>query len=122
MWGSIMSSGPSSAVITGPSGSGIRVPGRGRILLRRRGGGHGIVARWPMIPAADVPDELVDQAMAVLQGKSREMVIRELQRTVSGHMTHTCLCVSVCVSECVCVCVIEPGREPGSEQSPEQRG
>ncbi len=75
-----MSSGPSSAVLG--SGGGLRVPGRGRILLRRRGGGHGIVARWPVIPAGDVPDELVDQAMAVLQGKSKEMVIRELQKTV----------------------------------------
>ena len=71
-------------MISGASGSGsLRVANRGRILLRRRGGGHGIVTRWPMIPAGDVPDELVDQAMAVLQGKSREMVIRELQRTVS---------------------------------------
>ena len=40
-------------------------------------------ARWPIVPASEVPDDLVDQAMAVLQGKSREAVIRELQRTVS---------------------------------------
>ncbi len=82
-----MSSGPPSSVLG--SGSGIRVPGRGRILLRRRGGGHGIVTRWPVIPAGDVPSELVDQAMAVLQGKSREMVIRELQKTVSAHTLYS---------------------------------
>lgn len=41
------------------------------------------MTRWPMIPAVNVPDELVSQALGVLQGVSREMVIRELQRTVS---------------------------------------
>ena len=56
---------------------------RGRIWLRRRGMGRSLVARWPIVPASEVPDDLVDQAMAVLQGKSREAVIRELQRTVS---------------------------------------
>ena len=45
--------------------------------------GRSLVARWPIVPASEVPDDLVDQAMAVLQGKSREAVIRELQRTVS---------------------------------------
>lgn len=41
-----------------------------------------MIARWPVIPASEVPDDLVDQAMSVLQDKSRETVIRELQRTV----------------------------------------
>ncbi|CAI8024034.1 E3 ubiquitin-protein ligase UBR5 [Geodia barretti] len=51
------------------------------MLLRRRGGGRGLTSRWPLVPASDVPDSLINQAMAVLQGKSREAVIRELQRT-----------------------------------------
>lgn len=80
-----------------------RLASRGRIqLLRRRGSGRGLIARWPIIPAAEVPERLIDQvwppqgrdrtiatavvshvqAMGVLQGKSRESVIRELQRTV----------------------------------------
>lgn len=77
VWGALRSNHP------GSSGSGLRLSNRGRIWLRRRGGARGLIARWPIIPASEVPDELVDQAMSVLQDKSREMVIRELQRTVS---------------------------------------
>ncbi len=77
VWGSLRPNHP------GSSGSGLRLSNRGRIWLRRRGGARGLIARWPIIPASEVPDELVDQAMSVLQDKSRDMVIRELQRTVS---------------------------------------
>lgn len=35
----------------------------------------------PVVPAPYVPEELVSQAQVVLQGKSRNLIIRELQRT-----------------------------------------
>ena len=77
-----------------------RLASRSRMLLRRRGSGRSLGSRWPLVPAADVPNSLINQvgrvtdvlmscdsrdfqAMAVLQGKSRDAVIRELQRTVS---------------------------------------
>lgn len=85
VWGSLRSNH------SGSSGSAIRLSSRGRIWLRRRGGARGLIARWPIIPASEVPDELVDQAMSVLQDKSRDMVIRELQRTVSCFTTITTL-------------------------------
>ena len=34
-----------------------------------------------MVPAQFVPEELITQAQVVLQGKSRNLIIRELQRT-----------------------------------------
>ncbi|KAI6173317.1 E3 ubiquitin-protein ligase UBR5 [Aphelenchoides besseyi] len=34
-----------------------------------------------MLPASSVPEELIAQAQVVLQGKSREVIVRELQRT-----------------------------------------
>ena len=49
-----------------------------------------LLSRVPAIPASDVPEELVEEAMAVLQGKSREVVVRELQRTVSCFFKCTC--------------------------------
>ncbi|CAJ0573357.1 unnamed protein product, partial [Mesorhabditis spiculigera] len=35
----------------------------------------------PLLPASDVPEDLIAQAQVVLQGKSREVIVRELQRT-----------------------------------------
>lgn len=52
-------------------------------------GGHGAgggpaLRRWAQpVNAGEVPNELIEQAAAVLQGKSRDVIIRELQRTVS---------------------------------------
>lgn len=43
-------------------------------------GGAGGGAR-PIVPAPYVPEELVSQAQVVLQGKSRNLIIRELQVT-----------------------------------------
>ncbi|CAD5229165.1 unnamed protein product [Bursaphelenchus okinawaensis] len=34
-----------------------------------------------MLPASSIPEELIAQAQVVLQGKSRELIVRELQRT-----------------------------------------
>ena len=56
-----------------------------RRLIERRHDrlSRALLARVPsFVPAAEVPEDLVEEAMAVLQGKSREVVIRELQRTV----------------------------------------
>jgi E3 ubiquitin-protein ligase EDD1 len=44
-------------------------------------GGTGGGAR-PIVPAPYVPEELVSQAQVVLQGKSRNLIIRELQVTL----------------------------------------
>ena len=58
--------------------------GRRLVVERQRDRlSRALLSRVPAIPASDVPEELVEEAMAVLQGKSREVVIRELQRTVS---------------------------------------
>ncbi|XP_033640318.1 E3 ubiquitin-protein ligase UBR5-like isoform X2 [Asterias rubens] len=55
---------------------------RGRIMrTQSRGRGGVIVGSRPVVPAAVVPEELVSQAQMVLQGKSRGVIIRELQRT-----------------------------------------
>jgi E3 ubiquitin-protein ligase EDD1 len=43
-------------------------------------GGAGGGSR-PIVPAPYVPEELVSQAQVVLQGKSRNLIIRELQVT-----------------------------------------
>ncbi|XP_066269411.1 E3 ubiquitin-protein ligase UBR5-like [Branchiostoma lanceolatum] len=70
--------------------AGTRLPTRtrGRVV---RGSGQGsrgtrgttsvIVGSRPIVPASVVPEELVNQAQVVLQGKSRSVIIRELQRT-----------------------------------------
>lgn len=61
---------------------------RGRLnrtaALRGAGGrGTGVImgSARPVVPAQYVPEELVSQAQVVLQGKSRNVIIRELQRT-----------------------------------------
>ena len=41
-----------------------------------------IVGTRPLVPASVVPEELISQCQVVLQGKSRNLIIRELQRTV----------------------------------------
>lgn len=55
-----------------------------------------LLARVPnLIPAGEVPEDLIEEAMAVLQGKSRDVVIRELQRTVSllVYLIHISVCL-----------------------------
>lgn len=59
-----------------------------RHFLHRGGhgaGGGAVLRRWSQpVNAGEVPNELIEQAAAVLQGKSRDVIIRELQRTVSA--------------------------------------
>lgn len=58
------------------------VRGRGRVVRRgARGGASGWAIGSRVVPATAVPEELVNQAQVVLQGKSRAAIIRELQRT-----------------------------------------
>ncbi|XP_064474178.1 E3 ubiquitin-protein ligase UBR5-like isoform X2 [Ornithodoros turicata] len=73
---------PSSSGGTGGSG-GARARSRGRILRSAsRGRSSGVImGSRPVVPAPYVPEELVSQAQVVLQGKSRNLIIRELQRT-----------------------------------------
>ncbi|RWS09512.1 E3 ubiquitin-protein ligase UBR5-like isoform X2 [Dinothrombium tinctorium] len=59
---------------------------RGRVLrtsstARGRGSSSVIMGNRPVVPAQYVPEDLVSQAQVVLQGKSRNLIIRELQRT-----------------------------------------
>uniref|UniRef100_A0A915CIQ6 E3 ubiquitin-protein ligase UBR5 n=3 Tax=Parascaris univalens TaxID=6257 RepID=A0A915CIQ6_PARUN len=35
----------------------------------------------PLVPVSDIPEDLIAQAQVVLQGKSRDVIVRELQRT-----------------------------------------
>ena len=78
--------------LPGPSLS-VRQPARtrGRIIrtssIRGRGGAGGSGAAAGSVvmsstrPAPYVPEDLVAQAQSVLQGRSRNLIIRELQRT-----------------------------------------
>jgi E3 ubiquitin-protein ligase EDD1 len=54
-----------------------------RTATLRGGRGTGVImgSSRPVVPAQYVPEELVSQAQVVLQGKSRSVIIRELQRT-----------------------------------------
>ncbi|XP_071854621.1 E3 ubiquitin-protein ligase UBR5-like isoform X3 [Apostichopus japonicus] len=56
---------------------------RGSRVIRAQSRGRGgvIVGSRPLVPASVVPEELISQAQVVLQGKSRSVIIRELQRT-----------------------------------------
>lgn len=56
------------------------------IAARRPGAVHGragvIIDRArAVLPASSIPEDLIAQAQVVLQGKSREVIVRELQRT-----------------------------------------
>ncbi|KAK7870183.1 hypothetical protein R5R35_012737 [Gryllus longicercus] len=63
-------------------GAGAGSGGRGApgVIMGASGAGGAGSAR-PIVPAPYVPEELVTQAQVVLQGKSRNLIIRELQRT-----------------------------------------
>lgn len=58
---------------------GSNTAGRGApVIIGTSGSSSG---RMVTVPAPYVPEELVSQAQVVLQGKSRNLIIRELQRT-----------------------------------------
>ena len=69
-------------------------------LIRTARGRTGIIfGSRPLIPASSVPEELIEQVQVVLQGKSRNLILRELQRTVrtppSAFALHTIVFVSL---------------------------
>ncbi len=72
--------------ISGGALSSVRQPARtrGRIIrtssIRGRGAGGNVIMSSSR-PAPYVPEDLVAQAQSVLQGRSRNLIIRELQRT-----------------------------------------
>ena len=93
---SLSSSGNNSLVAGGGSSSARTVQTAHRRLIRHsargpRGGPGGSASataasvimghRGAVIPAQFVPEDLINQAQVVLQGKSRNVIIRELQRT-----------------------------------------
>lgn len=51
--------------------------GSTRVIMGSTAGGH--PSSRPVVPASYVPEELISQAQVVLQGKSRNMIVRELQ-------------------------------------------
>uniref|UniRef100_A0A915IVI0 UBA domain-containing protein n=1 Tax=Romanomermis culicivorax TaxID=13658 RepID=A0A915IVI0_ROMCU len=53
-----------------------------RRVMQVRDRMRGVIASSrPLIPVSAVPEELIVQAQVVLQGKSRDVIVRELQRT-----------------------------------------
>uniref|UniRef100_A0A7N8XQ82 HECT-type E3 ubiquitin transferase n=1 Tax=Mastacembelus armatus TaxID=205130 RepID=A0A7N8XQ82_9TELE len=83
-----------SSGVNGGSGGGSGTSGRSstaardsrrqtRVIRTGRDRGSGLLGSQPqpVIPASVIPEELITQAQVVLQGKSRSVIIRELQRT-----------------------------------------
>ncbi|CAM4857437.1 unnamed protein product [Rotaria socialis] len=86
----LSSSGSSIAPITNTNGQLDLLPqlqagyplNRRHHLIRTARGRTGIIfGSRPLIPASSVPEELIEQVQVVLQGKSRNTILRELQRT-----------------------------------------
>ena len=71
-----------SSVPSAASASQLR--SRSRILLRRRGVGRSLVARWPLVPASEVPDDLVDQ-VRVCAAMPHLLVLKTGPTTSLGH-------------------------------------
>ncbi|XP_046991563.1 E3 ubiquitin-protein ligase UBR5 [Schistocerca americana] len=71
-----------NASLRGAGGGAGAARGAPGVIMGASGGsgGSGSGSR-PIVPAPYVPEELVSQAQVVLQGKSRNLIIRELQRT-----------------------------------------
>ncbi|XP_069477553.1 E3 ubiquitin-protein ligase UBR5 isoform X1 [Ambystoma mexicanum] len=76
--------GGSGGGCSGRSSTGTRDSRRQtRVIRTGRDRGSGLLGSQPqpVIPASVIPEELISQAQVVLQGKSRSVIIRELQRT-----------------------------------------
>lgn len=71
-----------SSVPSAASASQLR--SRSRILLRRRGVGRSLVARWPLVPASEVPDDLVDQ-VRVCAAMPHPWILRTVPTSSLGH-------------------------------------
>uniref|UniRef100_H3D6Z1 E3 ubiquitin-protein ligase UBR5 n=1 Tax=Tetraodon nigroviridis TaxID=99883 RepID=H3D6Z1_TETNG len=82
--GNTLGSRWSSGVTSGRSSTAARDSRRQtRVIRTGRDRGSGLLGSQPqpVIPASVIPEELITQAQVVLQGKSRSVIIRELQRT-----------------------------------------
>ncbi|CAK5111307.1 unnamed protein product [Meloidogyne enterolobii] len=85
------SSDPASASANAAANAANRTAKIRRIMMTRPGTRSGGFCRTgvvidrnrsrPMIPASSVPEDLIVQCQVVLQGKSRDVIVRELQRT-----------------------------------------
>ncbi|XP_066917257.1 E3 ubiquitin-protein ligase UBR5-like isoform X2 [Clytia hemisphaerica] len=77
------STGSNTTSVSNPLTMRATTRGRARILRAARGraGTGGWLSNRAVIPASAVPEELISQAQVVLQGKSRQAIIRELQKT-----------------------------------------
>ncbi|KAL4218424.1 E3 ubiquitin-protein ligase ubr5 [Mactra antiquata] len=81
-WSTVVSGAPATtSTRSNTSGQGYRAMQR-TVHVNRGGRRSGvIVGTRPLVPASVVPEELINQCQVVLQGKSRNLIIRELQRT-----------------------------------------
>uniref|UniRef100_A0A1I8BK91 E3_UbLigase_EDD domain-containing protein n=1 Tax=Meloidogyne hapla TaxID=6305 RepID=A0A1I8BK91_MELHA len=85
------SSDPASASANAAANAANRTAKIRRIMMTRPGTRSGGFCRTgvvidrnrsrPLIPASSVPEDLIVQCQVVLQGKSRDVIVRELQRT-----------------------------------------
>nr|CAD2175753.1 unnamed protein product [Meloidogyne enterolobii] len=85
------SSDPASASANATANAANRTAKIRRIMMTRPGTRSGVFCRTgvvidrnrsrPMIPASSVPEDLIVQCQVVLQGQSRDVIVRELQRT-----------------------------------------
>ena len=81
-WGTTVSATTSTTSTRNNNSQAYRTMQRAVHVNRGRRSGV-IVGTRPLVPASVVPEELISQCQVVLQGKSRNLIIRELQRTVS---------------------------------------
>ena len=93
-WGMVRGEGGGVATGRGSSSyaSGVsRLATRSRMLLRRRGSGRSLTSHWPLVPASDVPDSLVNQVKLLVK-----QVIKQVCSICS---------VVVSVGTCTCTCI-----------------
>lgn len=96
----------SSAIRGGGSGGGSSGSGRiGPPGVIMGGGGSSSSRPLVSVPAPFVPDDLIAQAQVVLQGKSRNLIIRELQvrrltiKRCRSYFHILDICLFICLTE-----------------------
>lgn len=74
--------GSSSAAVAAAASFSSKAAKIRRVMMARGRVARGVIVNSrPLVPASAVPDDLIAQAQVVLQGKSRDVIVRELQRT-----------------------------------------
>ena len=66
-WGMVLGEGGVGGVGSSYASGVSRLASRSRMLLRRRGSGRGLASRWPLVPASEVPDSLINQVGVVIR-------------------------------------------------------